>query len=367
MTSSQIKTATDALTARLQHVIGLHFDPDGGSPYWIEKARQLDIDADRQIRCIEDLALLGPMDEAALSERPIEDFIPKSLMHKKTEFIFAETAGTIGRPKFAVHMAEEFQAAFVDPFVAAARRVDFPEKLNWLFVGPTGPHIIGKAAQSCARALGSPDVFGVDFDPRWAKKLAVGSFAIKRYLEHVEAQALRVLEVQEIGVIFSTPAVLESLANKISTEKCMHIKGVHLGGMSASAQFMNSMADMFPDAVVLSGYGNTLFGMMPQLDYDEANGFDYYPQGNRLIVQIVQYDESNNAQFQNRSVEYDKRGQVLVHRLDEVQFIANMVERDTAVRIEPRADAASDGFVLDGIRDPGPIITENTKPVIGLY
>ncbi len=367
MTPSQVTTATDAITARLQRVVGLHFDPDGGSPYWIEKAKQLGIDADKQIRCIEDLALLGPMDENALSDRPIEDFIPKSLIHKKTEFIFAETAGTLGRPKFAVHMAEEFQAAFVDPFVAAARRVGFPRQVNWLFVGPTGPHIIGKAARSCARALGSPDVFTVDFDPRWAKKLAAGSFASKRYLEHVEAQALRVIEVQNIGVIFSTPAVLESLANKIGIEKRLGIKGVHLGGMSASAEFMNKLADQFPDAVVLSGYGNTLFGMMPQLDYDKTNGFDYYPHGNRLVVQVVQYDESDDVQFHSKCVEYGRRGRIVVHRLDEVQFIANMLERDTAIRIEPPADAMSDGFVLDGIRDPQPIITENRKPVIGLY
>lgn len=367
MTPSQVKTATDTVNARLQHVIGLHFDPDGGSSYWIEKAKQLGLDAARQILSIENLALLGPMDESALSKRPIEDFIPRSLVHKKTEFIFAETAGTLGKPKFAVHMAEEFQAAFVDPFVAAAKRVAFPRQVNWLFVGPTGPHIIGKAARSCAKALGSPDVFSVDFDPRWAKKLITGSFAGKRYLEHVEAQAMRVLEVQNIGVIFSTPAVLESMANKISIERRAMIRGIHLGGMSASVQFMDKLADMFPGAVVLSGYGNTLFGMMPQLDYDQTKGFDYYPQGNRLIVRIVQYDESDDVQFQNDCVEYGMRGQVTVHRLDEIQFIANMVERDTAVRIEPRADALSDGFVLDGIRDPEPIITENTKPVIGLY
>ena len=43
-----------------------------------------------------------------------------------------------------------------EPFVAAAARVHFPRELNWLFIGPSGPHIIGKAARACASAMGSP-------------------------------------------------------------------------------------------------------------------------------------------------------------------------------------------------------------------
>jgi hypothetical protein len=348
-------------------VIDVHFDPDTGSPYWIEKANQLGLNPRKEIRSIEDLALLGAMDETALAKRPIEDFVPKSLIHRKSDFIFAETAGTLGEPKFAIHLAEEFQSSFVAPFVAAANRAGFPREMNWLFVGPTGPHIIGTAARSCARALGSPDVFTVDFDPRWAKKLVPDSFASKRYLEHVESQALRILEVQDIAVLFSTPAVLKSLADKITVERRLKIKGIHLGGMHASAEFMAKLATLFPDAVVLSGYGNTLFGMMPQLCYNDTNGFDYYPHGNSLIVQVVEYDENREVQSFGKLVPYGRRGQVIIHRLDEIQFIANMAERDTAIRIEPPEDALCDGFILDGIRDPQPIVNEVTEPVIGLY
>lgn len=366
MIFAQTKARNEVLQ-KLREVIEVHFDPNGGSPYWIEKAKYLGMDARKEIRCIEDLALLGPMDGAALASRPIEDFIPKSLMHRKRDFIFAETAGTLGEPKFAVHLAEEFESAFVRPFVAAANRSNFPQEANWLFVGPTGPHIIGKAARSCAKALGSPDVFTVDFDPRWAKKLVNGSFAGKRYLEHVERQALRVLEVQNIGVIFSTPAVLESLADKIDVESRLRIRGIHLGGMSASTEFMNKLTSLFPDAVVLSGYGNTLFGMMPQLSYSNENGIDYYPHGNRLVVQVIKRSDNDETQCSDKFVEYGQRGQVVIHRLDKAQFIANMVERDTAIRVEPCADAVCDGFILDGVRDPQPIVNESVKPAMGLY
>ena len=56
------------------------------------------------------------------------------------------------------------------------------------------------------------DPFSVDFDPRWAKKLADGSLARRRYLDHVTAQALDVLEREEVGVLFTTPPALAALA-----------------------------------------------------------------------------------------------------------------------------------------------------------
>jgi hypothetical protein len=178
---------------------------------------------------------------------------------------------------------------------------------------------------------------------------------------------MRVLKVQNIGVIFGTAAVIQGLADRMSENKCLNVKGIHLGGMSSSAEFMDMLSDKFPNAVVLSGYGNTLFGMMPQLHYDQKNGFDYYPFDDRLVAQVIQYDEDNDKPCLGRLVDYGQRGQVMVHRLDEIQFIANMTERDTAIRISPTKDIVNDGFALDGIRDPMPIVSEKIKPVIGLY
>ena len=57
----------------------------------------------------------------------------------------------------------------------------------------------------------------------------------------------------------------------------------------------------------------------------------------------------------------------MAHRLDEMQLLVNVLERDTAVRIEPNAEAAADGFIQDGLRDPQPIVSETIKPVMGLY
>ena len=353
-------------SSRLQKIVRLHFDAEGGTPYWLARQDELGISVVEHVRSIDDLSILGPMDEDALARRPIEDFIPRAF-RENTDYVLAETAGTTNRPKFAVHRSDEFEAAFITPFIRAAERVNFPKRCHWLFVGPTGPHIIGKAARGCAQALGAADVFTVDFDPRWAKKLPSGSFAASRYLQHIEAQALHVLEVQNIGVIFATPAVLSSLAEKAPEPKRAAIRGVHLGGMSASAEFMDRMAELFPNAVMLSGYGNTLFGMMPQLHYQHDTGFDYYAHGERLAVRLVPVPDENSEPDITAQVEYGRRGRVMVHRLDEMQFLANVLERDTAIRIEPHRDAAADGFFQDGLRDPQPIVSDTLKPAIGLY
>jgi thienamycin biosynthesis protein ThnN len=358
------KKLNTEVNQRLRHIIKIHFDKDNGAPYWLNKQKELGVDISKSVQCIEDLSILEPMDEQALATLPVEDFIPRIFRQEKN-YILAETAGTLGRPKFAIHREDEFQLAFVTPFVKAAQRISFPLNCHWLFVGPTGPHVIGRAARACARQMDAGDVFTVDFDPRWAKKLPGCSFAAKRYLEHIETQALNILNVQSVGVLFSTPVVLTSLAEKMDKAKRLAIEGIHLGGMSASTEFMDKMRESFPNAVVLSGYGNTLFGMMPQLAYDRQAGFDYFPYGHRLVVKVIPI--ASDFETIDISVEYDQRGQLVVHRLDEMQFIANFVERDTAIRIRPKPDAEADGFVLDGIRDPQPIINEKTKPSIGLY
>jgi thienamycin biosynthesis protein ThnN len=350
----------------LMHIIRIHFDNDDGAPYWLDKQKELGIDIPERIQCVEDLSILGPMDEEVLATRSVEDFIPRIFRQQK-EYVLAETAGTLGKPKFAIHREDEFQSAFVTPFVKVAKRISFPSNCHWLFVGPTGPHVIGRAARACAKALSAGDVFTVDFDPRWAKKLPSGSFAAQRYLKHIETQTLRVLTVQNIGVLFSTPAVLNSLAEKMDKAKRSMVEGLHLGGMSANAEFMDKMGESFPNAVVLSGYGNTLFGMMPQLSYDRQTGFDYFPYGHRLIVKVIPLTPTNKGENISASVEYGERGRLVVHRLDEMQFIANFVERDTAIRLKPYPDVETNGFDLDGIRDPQPIIDERTKPSIGLY
>nr|MBC8218698.1 hypothetical protein [Planctomycetota bacterium] len=105
---------------------------DSGAPYWLDRQTEIGIDVAKSVHGIEDLSILGPMDEEVLATRPIEDFIPRILL-ADADYVLAETAGTLGRPKFAVHRIDEFRSAFVTPFVRAAKRAAFPPPLPLAF------------------------------------------------------------------------------------------------------------------------------------------------------------------------------------------------------------------------------------------
>jgi hypothetical protein len=210
--------------------------------------------------------------------------------------------------------------------------------------------------------MGSPACFTTDLDPRWAKKLPPGSFAWRRYIEHLEEQALTILQSQEIGVLFSTPIVLQGLGPRIAGEKREAIRALHLGGLSVTSACRAELQKFFPRAVILSGYGNTLLGVMPELSFSPRQGFSYFPHGRRLLLRVIP-----GAEQLAQDVAYGLRGQVVVSRFDETQLILNLIERDSAVRLPPPVAAIHDGFVSDGVRDPQPIVNAHLKPALGLY
>ena len=324
--------------------IASHFDPDGGTPFWLERAAALGRNP-RAIRSLRDLDGLGGTTQADLLSRPLADFIPRRFHEHVHEFVIGQTGGTTGPGAWTAYRADDFHVAFVEPFVVAAHHLGFPRRQPWLYVGPSGPHIIGKAMQHLARALESQDPFCVDFDPRWAKKLPPGSFAQDRYLRHVVEQAMQVIERQPIGVLFTTPPVLTRLVKEMSQEQRLRIRGVHYGGIALSPELLCEFQEQWlPEAVHLSGYGNTLFGCTLELNAKAARHIDYFPYGDRLILEVA--DEDGRPVSQGR-------GRVRFTRLDESFLILRMLERDEAEVVLPPADAPP-GFARPGLRNPSP-------------
>ncbi len=340
----------------VEEIIALHFDPRWGTPYWLERAPSLPFNPQRDICTVEDLLRFPPFPMYLLSNCPVEHLIPKRFHDDLANFITAETGGATGVPKRTAYHSDDFTAAFVDPFVAAATLMDFPRNRHWLFIGPSGPHIIGKAARACAHALGSLDPFSVDFDPRWVRKLPEGSLGRTRYLEHVLEQALQVLHTQHIGVLFSTPPVLEALAGRLTEEQRMHITGIHLGGMAASATFWEQLTtNWFPNAIALSGYGNSLAGVCPQITPCLDGAPVYVPFGTRIAFAMERNDDGAPAT-------------VRFHRLDRAALLPHVIEGDEAfvdVATPPKAQQL--GFHATGLRNPQPIQRQHEVRQGGLY
>ena len=342
-------------TEHLRETLDLHFDPAWGAPYWLETARGLGFDPRREIETVADLNRFPAFPPHELAGRPVTDFIPRRYHDQLSGFVTAETGGATGAPKCTTYHPDDFYAAFVAPFIHAAELLRFPRDRNWLFVGPSGPHVIGKAARYCAAALGSIDPFSVDFDPRWVRKLPQGSLGRTRYLEHVLEQALRVAGVQDIGVLFSTPPVLEALGQRMPAEARERIAGIHLGGMAPEPGFWARLGEAFPNAVTLSGYGNSLAGVCPEVFAREGEQPVYVAHGARLVVAV--------------STELGgSRGPVRFHRLDRACFLPHVVEGDEAERCNvDSVEALALGFHATGIRDPQPATRYQATRQEGLY
>lgn len=353
----------ESVESRLRRVIALHFHPVDGSAYWLKRAREMAFDPVREIQRLEDLELLGETTIADLQSRPLTDFVPRRLLRRMDRLRICQTGGTTGSGGFgtwAAYREDELLEAFVLPFVAAARHVAFPSREPWLFIGPSGPHVIGKVARHLAAALGSGEPFSVDFDPRWARRLAEGSFARQRYLGHVIEQAMAVLTTQDVGVLFSTPPVLEALAAALTPKQRERIRGVHHGGLAIAPERMERFqTELFPAAVHLSGYGNTLLGCCLELNSALGRQLDYFPWGNRLVFETVDEDGS--------SVPPGGLGQVRVTRLDESMLIVRLRERDFAELLPPPGGLEGSEFRLPGLRNPGPRAADAPAVSAGLY
>ena len=353
---------------RLCEMFDLHFHAELGSRYWLARQERLGWDVRERVRGIEDLWLLGPMALDDLRRFPVRDFIPRAFHGHLERFILGETAGTSGEPRATAYRDDEFQRAFVTPFLEAARAAEFPERLPWLWVGPSGPHVIGKAVRELARQTGSMDPFSVDFDPRWAKRLVAGSVALQRYLDHVTNQAMDILEREEIGVLFSTPPALTALAQRMRDSQREAIRGVHYGGVSMTAAELNQFRATFPKAVHLSGYGNTLFGVVMEVADGPRRSLDYFPRGDRVRFEIVRTaNEGEEQEWPPCPCPRGQTGLVLFHRFDESCLLVGVLERDEAERIPPSPEAQALGWHNDGIRDPRPPARRDVSLRIGLY
>jgi len=349
----------------LEKILALHLHPETGTPYWLNKQRELGFSICKRIQSLDDLHELEPFDLQALHKRPLEDFIPKNIL-KRNRLITGETGGATGAPKTTAYTEDEFQAIFVNPFVLTS---DWRTPVNsghWLWLGPSGPHIIGKAARRIAQFTTGCDGFSVDFDPRWYRALTQGSIARTRYLEHLLDQATQIVQQQDIRYLFSTPIMLAEMVNVMRDEHKQAIKFIYLGGMPFTAATMNELGEAFPNAQFLSGYGNTLFGVSHELKPHRPDNQPpiYFPPAERLVIRLVSLnkDESNIERLRN-VVAYGEQGQVVMHRLDESCFLANVMERDCGIRVA----ATLGGNGLDGICDPQPIRNEQFKVENGIY
>ncbi|MBF0347031.1 MAG: hypothetical protein HQL81_05130 [Magnetococcales bacterium] len=351
----------------LRRILAIHLHPEGGTPYWLERQAQLGFSLRKRICGLDDLPLLGPMSLEVLRERPIEALIPRSLhaLHEKHSLVTAQTGGATGVPKTTAYSMADFESAFVNPFLDTVHRMGclWSNQGHWLWIGPGGPHIIGKVAHRIALLTTGSDPFSVDFDPRWFRRLSEHSMARRRYLEHVLEQSMELLDLQHIHHLFTTPAILSPLAQRLSATLRSRITFIYLGGMRITMRMLHEFRLQFPNARFLSGYGNTLFGVCHQ-GGEAGEGLCYYPPSPQLVSRVVAWEVGVDASARlTREVPYGSRGQVVMHRLQESGLLLNVMEQDSAIRVPPQPGMPP----WDGLADPGRLEQPHLTVEDGIY
>ena len=71
--------ARAALDEWVREVVRWHFDPETGTPFWLEYASRLDWDPRREIETFDDLARFGFFDGELLRGGPVRRWVPRGL------------------------------------------------------------------------------------------------------------------------------------------------------------------------------------------------------------------------------------------------------------------------------------------------
>jgi hypothetical protein len=237
-----------------------------------------------------------------------------------------------------------------------------PATGNWLVLAPTGPHMVGELVRRQAAARGGI-CFTIDLDPRWVKKLIAAGRTEEAdaYAEHLIDQAAPVLESQDVGVLMSTPPLLERLARRDHLVELVRSKAelIVWGGahMDADSRHLYR-TEVFPGLTLAGNYGSTMVlggaAERPGLTDDDPCIFD--PFSPYITFSVVDPDT-------RQPVAYGERGQVVMNHVSKSFLLPNNLERDTATRIQPLA-----GQVGDSVADVRPVqLFDNEAVIEGVY
>jgi phenylacetate-coenzyme A ligase PaaK-like adenylate-forming protein len=337
-----------------------HFSPETGSPFWLERAKSLEFDPRTSVRTFADLTLF-PNVTNELRDVRAEDLIPKGYGPRPGVVGVFESGGTTGAPKRVVILREWWDQALAWG-VSTLEQAGVPRDRNWLAIIPSGPHFAGELVKAQAVALGGIR-FAIDMDPRWVKKLIAGGNADQAdgYAEHIIDQAAFVLETQDVGVLMSTPPLLERLSRRDDLVELVRrkVEVIQWGGAHMDADTRHLYrTEVFPGLKLYGLYGSTMVlgGAGERLGLTDDDPCIFDPFSPYVTFSVVDPQTG-------QKVAYGTRGQVVMNHVSKSFLLPNNLERDMATRIE-----APEGDVGDAVADVTPVERFGDEVVIeGVY
>jgi phenylacetate-coenzyme A ligase PaaK-like adenylate-forming protein len=220
----------------------------------------------------------------------------------------------------------------------------------------------GELVRAEAAALGGIR-FAIDMDPRWVKKLIAGGHAdaADAYAEHLIDQAAFVLETQDIGVLMSTPPLLERLSRRDDLVELIrrNVEVIHWAGAHMDPDTRDLYrSEVFPEVNLYGAYGSTMVlgGAVERPGLADEDPLVFDPFSPHVTFSVVDPETGHR-------VAYGERGQVVMSHVSKSFLLPNNLERDMATRIEPPP-----GAVGDSVADVTPVPRFDDEVVIeGVY
>jgi len=333
------------LNDHLAEIIEIHFDPKGGTPFWLKKQEEIGLKVKKEINSVDDLYKLGFADENLLREKPTEYFVPKKVWkEERSKILHCESSGTTGPRKY-IPWHQDFSEYIIKWYNFNLDNYGVPLNENWIAAGPGG--LFEDHIKTVARSRGGfPFFFGID--PKHAKKsLEEGKF-IENYT-HLFEEMNALSKKEKIGVVVIVPQLSEILPNYLNMND---LKAVLFGGVGFHGEpeeyrkglkSYRKFKEIFKGKITGGWYGNAFWGPAFHLS-DESDNLNYYPPYPYTVFEVI------NPKNPEEKVKYEKRGRVKFHRLTKEFFWPNALERDAANRIRPKYP-----FNWDGVQNVGPI------------
>jgi len=359
---ARVDEARQKLDAHVRDIVSWHFNPETGTPFWLERAKSFEFNPLKDVQGFADLKLFDHFEDEWLRGGPVRRWVPKALQHKPT-YVF-ETGGTTGIPKSRV-VCDDFRIDY-EMFSDSLPEKFFPKGSNWLMLGPSGPRRLRLAVEHLCQYRGGI-CFCIDLDPRWVVKLIKKGWMehLKAYQEHCIDQVLTILSANhEIKCMFSTPKLLDALCARLAQEgKTLAdtgITGIFCGGTEMTSQWIRFTIEenLGSGIYIAPTYGNTLMGLAAAEMPTAADNYKitYYAPQPRAVAEVVHFDNYDQV------VEYGKEGRVMLTTLTKEFFVPRFMERDEGLRERPSAK-----YPWDGVSGVKPFREFAATTTVGVY
>ena len=162
---AQSRQKLDEQTVR---IVQLHFHPERGAPFWLEKAKTLKFNPLKEVNCFDDLKKFPLFEDDWLRGGPVTA-VPAAEVARRADVRLRDrrhdrhSEVAAGRRRSLDRLRESS--------ATRCRTSIFPRGSNWLMLGPSGPRRLRLAVEHLAQYRGGI-CFCVDLDPALGRQAA---------------------------------------------------------------------------------------------------------------------------------------------------------------------------------------------------